>query len=128
MTKYKTIIDAFFAVTRGVDNYKPNDVGFTYTKGGQVISVFTEACSLSTFFALPFLKEGKPFSISVAETDIYCIVFPEQNIIALGKVKKIKFWLKTSKSQWTRLNEEEIDYAVLNQKALKDCFEFIYDI
>jgi len=126
MTNYKRIIDTYFSIIRGVANYKPNDVGFTYTKDSKLVSVFTEACSLSTFFALPFLKDGKPFSISVADTHLYCIVFPEQNIIAMGQVKKIKFWLKTSKSQWTKLNEEGISYAVMNEKALKNCFEFIY--
>jgi hypothetical protein len=128
MANYKTIIDLYFSTIRGVDNYKPNEVGFTYTKKGQVVSVFTEACSLSTFFAIPFKEQSKPSSISIAETDLYCIVFPEQNLIAMGQVKKIKFWLKTSRSQWATLTDGDIEYACMNRKALNSCFEFVYDL
>ena len=130
MTKreqYRNVINMYFSTILGYTITKIHPSGFFYLdKNGEEKSVYSELGrgSLSTLSSIPHSYKGREVSVMVARSDFYVAIFPEMNIICIGRPKKLRLWLASSRSQWM-LNEDEkgVSWISVKPKLLTEMFD-----
>lgn len=124
--QYRQIINMYFSTILGYSITKIHDSGFYYLQKGVEKSVYTELGrgSLSTLCSIPHSYKGKEVSVMVANSDFYSVIFPEMNVICIGRPKKLRLWIASSKSQW-KMNEDEngVSWISVKPKLLMEMFD-----
>ena len=129
--KYRNFIYLYFTTILGYEVTKKANQGFFYIQNGEEKSVYSEygLGKEKTLASIPIKNNGKDIGILSTRTDFYVVYFPELRKLCIGRPKKIRLWMASSKSQYMIAEcEKGITYANFKQTLMKDIFDKVIEI
>lgn len=126
--KWRKAIEVYFSNSKDYKILERVDKGFYFSQKGEKKSCYTEVGETSgdshSTFAIPYSYKEKPFSLGAANTNYYAVIFPEAKVLCIGRPKKIRLWVASTRSEVDYFTDDMgIEWVWVKRKSLDNMFD-----